>query len=105
MPLRHHSAAGLSRCSAGRWRPWACHATNHKNFIYLPIFTIFAEKKISNKQAIIIINNILDSNIFFLGTPENVDLTFTNISLSQLVENLILFMFAVYISSLFLILI
>ena len=25
-----------------RWRPWACHATNHKNFIYQPIFTIFA---------------------------------------------------------------
>ena len=24
--------AGLSRHSAGRWRPWACHATNHKNF-------------------------------------------------------------------------
>ena len=25
--------AGLSRRSASRWRPWACHATNHKNFI------------------------------------------------------------------------
>ena len=30
-----------SRPSAGRWRPWVCHATNHKNFIYQPIFTIF----------------------------------------------------------------
>ena len=36
--------AGLSRRSAGRWRPWACHATNHKNFIYQPIFTIFTAK-------------------------------------------------------------
>ena len=44
---------GLSRRSAGRWRPWACHATNHKNFIYRPIFTIFAAKKFSNQQAII----------------------------------------------------
>ena len=25
--------AGLSRHSAGRWRSWACHAINHKNFI------------------------------------------------------------------------
>ena len=25
--------AGLSRHFAGRWRPWACYATNHKNFI------------------------------------------------------------------------
>ena len=25
--------AGLSRRSTGIWRPWACHATNHKNFI------------------------------------------------------------------------
>ena len=30
------------------WRPWACHATNHKNFIYQPIFTIFAAK---NQQS------------------------------------------------------
>ena len=37
--------AGLSCRSAGRWRPWACHATNHKNFIYQPIFTIFFCKK------------------------------------------------------------
>ena len=38
------SLAGLSRRSAGRWRPWACHATNHKNVIYEPIFTIVAAK-------------------------------------------------------------
>ena len=36
--------AGMSRRSAGRWRPWACHATNHKNIIYQPIFKIFAAK-------------------------------------------------------------
>ena len=36
---------GLNRRSSGRWRPRACHATNHKNFIYQPIFTIFAAKK------------------------------------------------------------
>ena len=36
--------AGLSRRSADRWRSWACHATNHNNFIYQPIFTIFAAK-------------------------------------------------------------
>ena len=36
--------AGLSRHSDGCWRPWACHATNHKNFIYQPIFTIFLPK-------------------------------------------------------------
>ena len=36
--------AGLSRRFAGRWRPWACHATNHTNFIYQRIFTIFAAK-------------------------------------------------------------
>ena len=36
--------AGLSRQSASRWRPWACHATNDKNYIYQPIFTIFAAK-------------------------------------------------------------
>ena len=54
--------AGLSRRSAGRWRPWACHATNHNNFIYQPIFTIFAAKNFSNKQAIIILQNI---NIMF----------------------------------------
>ena len=35
---------GLSRRSASRWRPWACHGTNHKNFIYQPIFKIFAAK-------------------------------------------------------------
>ena len=32
--------AGLSRRSAGRWRQGECHATNHNNFIYQPIFTI-----------------------------------------------------------------
>ena len=43
---------------------------------------------------------------FFLGIFfSNVNLTFTNISLSQLVENLILYKFAFYISSLPLILI
>ena len=43
---------------------------------------------------------------FFLRDhPYNVDLTFTNISLSQLVENLIFYKFAYYISSLSLILI
>ena len=57
--------AGLSRRSAGRWRPRACHATNHNNFIYQPIFTIFAGKKFSNKQAIIILKNI---NIMFNKT-------------------------------------
>ena len=36
--------AELSRRSAGRWRPWACYATNHKICIYQPIFTIFAAK-------------------------------------------------------------
>ena len=25
--------------AVGRWRPWACHATNHNIFIYQPIFT------------------------------------------------------------------
>ena len=40
--------AALSRRSAGRWRPWPCHATNHKNFIYQPIFTMFA----ANNSAI-----------------------------------------------------
>ena len=40
--------AGLSRRSAGRWRQWACHATNHNIFIYKPIFTIFAAK---NQQS------------------------------------------------------
>ena len=35
---------GVRICSAGCWRPRACHATNHKNFIYQPIFTIFAAK-------------------------------------------------------------
>ena len=44
-PLHRHSAlAGLIRRSVGRWRLWACHATNHKIFIYQPIFTIFAAK-------------------------------------------------------------
>ena len=67
--------AGLSRLSAGRWRPWACHATDHKIFIYQPIFKIFAAKKICNKQAVIELKNIyimfnyFDFNIFFLGTP------------------------------------
>ena len=42
------SLAGLSHRSARRWRPWACHATNHKNFIYHPIFIIFAAK---NQQS------------------------------------------------------
>ena len=55
----------LSRRSAGRWRPWACHATNHKKVIYQPIFTIFAAKKFSNKQAIIILKKI---NIMFNKT-------------------------------------
>ena len=66
VPLRCHTTsydvnplAGLSRCSAGRWRPWACHATNHKKFIYQPIFTIFAAKKIGNEQAIIILKKII----------------------------------------------
>ena len=61
--------AGLSCRSAGRWRPWACHATNHKNFIYQPIFTIFAAKKISNLQAIITlkkINKIFNKTIWIL---------------------------------------
>ena len=57
--------AGLSRRSAGRWHPWACHATNHKNFIYQPIFTIFSAKKFSNNQAIIILKKI---NIMFNKT-------------------------------------
>ena len=26
--------AGLIRRFTGHWRPWACHATNHKIFIY-----------------------------------------------------------------------
>ena len=50
--------AELSRRSADRWRPWACHATSHKIFIYQQIFTIFAAKKISNKQAINAIKKI-----------------------------------------------
>ena len=50
--------AGLSHRSAGRWRPWACHATNHKIFIYQPIFTIFAPKNSANKQAINAIKKI-----------------------------------------------
>ena len=61
--------AGLSRRSAGRWRPWACHATNHKNFIYQPIFTIFAATKFSNKQAIItlkMINKRFNETIWIL---------------------------------------
>ena len=37
---------------------WACHATCHNIFIYQPIFTIFAAKKISNKQAINAIKKI-----------------------------------------------
>ena len=49
--------AGLSRRSAGHWRPWACHATNHKNFIYQTIVTIFAAI-ISNQQAINTIKKI-----------------------------------------------
>ena len=57
--------AGLSRRSAGRWRPWACHATNHKIFIYQPIFTIFAAKKFSNMQAI---NTITKINKMFNKT-------------------------------------
>ena len=57
--------AGLSRRSASRWHPWAYHATNHNNFIYQPIFTIFAAKKFSNKQAIIILKKI---NIMFNKT-------------------------------------
>ena len=35
---------GVRICSAGHWRPRACHATNHKNTICQPIFTIFAAK-------------------------------------------------------------
>ena len=34
---------GLSHHSAGRWRPWAYHATNHTNFIYQPIFQIMLQ--------------------------------------------------------------
>ena len=56
---------GLSRRSAGRWRPRACHATNHKNVINQPIFTIFAAKKISNQQAI---NTIKKINKMFYKT-------------------------------------
>ena len=56
---------GLSRRSAGRLRPWTCHATNHKNFIYQPIFTIFTAKKFGNKQSIIILIKI---NIMFNKT-------------------------------------
>ena len=59
------SLAGLSRRSAGRWRSWACHATNHKNFIYQPIFTIFAAKKFNNQQAIITLKKI---NKMFIKT-------------------------------------
>ena len=67
--------AGLSRRSVGRWRPLAFHATNHKNFIYQPIFTIFAAKKFSNQQAIITLKKInkmfsktiLIQTFFFLG--------------------------------------
>ena len=64
------------------------------------MFTRFAAKKFSNKQAIIILKKI---NIMFNKTIWI--LTFflrdfvTNISLSQLVENLILYKFAFYISS------
>ena len=36
--------AGLRRRSAGRWRPRACHATNHKNFIYQPILKFLLQK-------------------------------------------------------------
>ena len=50
--------AGLSRRYAGRWRPWGCHATNHKIVIYQLIFTIFAAKKFSNQQAINTIKKI-----------------------------------------------
>ena len=52
------SLAGFSRRSAGRWRPWACHATNHTNFIYQPIFTVYACKKFSNQQAVITLKKI-----------------------------------------------
>ena len=38
------SLVGLSRRSTGRWRPWAFHATDHKNFIYQPIFKNDAAK-------------------------------------------------------------
>ena len=50
--------AELSRRSAGRWRPLVCHSTNHNIFIYQPIFTIFAAKKISNQQAMNTIKKI-----------------------------------------------
>ena len=50
---------GLSRRSASRWRPWACHATDHKNFIYQPIFKFLLQKKFSNKQAIIVLKKYL----------------------------------------------
>ena len=46
-PLRfwsYHSAGRIDPSSAGRCHPWACHAINHKNFIYQPIFTIFSAK-------------------------------------------------------------
>ena len=60
--------------AVGRWRPWACHATNHNIFIYQPIFTIFAATKFSNQQAINTIkkiNKIFNKTFwiltFFLG--------------------------------------
>ena len=54
--------AGLSRRSAGHWRPWACHATNHKKIYLLTDFHNFCCKK---NQAIIIIKKI---NIMFNKT-------------------------------------
>ena len=41
--------AGLSRLSAGRWRPWSCHATNHKKFILPTDFHNFCCNK--NQQS------------------------------------------------------
>ena len=99
---------GLSRRSIGRWSPWACHATDHKNFI-TNRFQNFCWKQFSNKQAIITQKMCIMFNLtililtFFLRDP--LKLTFTNISLTQLVENLILYKFSFYISSLSLILI
>ena len=49
---------GLIRRFAGRWRPWACHATNHKIFIYQTDFHNFCCIKFSNKQAINAIKKI-----------------------------------------------
>ena len=36
--------AGLSRRFAGRWRPWACHATNHNILFTNPFSQFFLQK-------------------------------------------------------------